>query len=62
VSDPRIAAPIWRALGDARTVVNVGAGAGSCEPTDREVTAVALSEVIAQRRRARRLRPGAVAE
>ena len=28
------------ALGDAETVVNVGAGAGSYEPSDREVTAV----------------------
>jgi hypothetical protein len=25
-TDPRIAARIWAALGDARTVVNVGAG------------------------------------
>ena len=38
--DPRIAAAILEALGDARTVLNVGAGAGSYEPTDREVTAV----------------------
>ena len=38
--DPRIAAYIHAALGDAQTVVNVGAGAGSYEPTDREVTAV----------------------
>ena len=28
-TDPAIAAAIWRALGDARSVVNVGAGAGS---------------------------------
>jgi len=39
-ADPRIAAWIRAALGDARTVLNVGAGAGSYEPTDREVTAV----------------------
>jgi SAM-dependent methyltransferase len=38
--DPRIAARIVDALGDARTVLNVGAGAGSYEPVDREVTAV----------------------
>ena len=38
--DPHIAAFIHRALGDARTVLNVGAGAGSYEPTDRQVTAV----------------------
>ncbi len=50
-TDPRIAAAIWEALGDARTVVNVGAGTGSYEPPDREVTAVEPSEVmIAQRR------------
>lgn len=48
--DPRIAAAIWAALGDARTVVNVGAGTGSYEPRDREVTAVEPSELmIAQR-------------
>ena len=39
-ADPRIASLVHAALGDARTVVNVGAGAGSYEPTDREVTAV----------------------
>ena len=38
--DPRIAARINRALGPARTVLNVGAGAGSYEPANREVTAV----------------------
>jgi SAM-dependent methyltransferase len=38
--DARIAARISQALGDARTVLNVGAGAGSYEPADREVTAV----------------------
>ncbi|MEM1364024.1 MAG: class I SAM-dependent methyltransferase [Pseudomonadota bacterium] len=38
--DPTIEAQIHRALGHAKTVLNVGAGAGSYEPTDREVTAV----------------------
>ncbi|WP_327038885.1 class I SAM-dependent methyltransferase [Micromonospora maris] len=38
--DPRIAALIHTALGDARTVLNVGAGAGSYEPTDRYVVAL----------------------
>jgi SAM-dependent methyltransferase len=38
--DPRIAAPILDALGDAQTILNVGAGAGSYEPLDRSVTAV----------------------
>lgn len=48
--DPRIAAAIVAALGDARSVVNVGAGTGSYEPTDRTVQAVEPSErMIAQR-------------
>ncbi|GGU75784.1 hypothetical protein GCM10010211_47130 [Streptomyces albospinus] len=38
--DPRIAARILAALGTARTVVNVGAGAGSYEATSLDVTAV----------------------
>ncbi|MFD6950138.1 ubiquinone biosynthesis protein [Nocardiopsis sp. TSRI0078] len=38
--DPRIAAAVHAALGDARTVLNIGAGAGSYEPLDREVTPV----------------------
>ncbi len=48
--DPRIAAAIAGALGDARTVVNVGAGAGAYEPDDRSVVAVEPSRtMIAQR-------------
>src|SRR5205823_9944732 len=48
--DPWIAARIRAALGEARTVVNVGAGAGSYEPRDRHVIAVEPSNVmIAQR-------------
>jgi SAM-dependent methyltransferase len=49
-ADPRFEAAIRQALGDARSVVNVGAGTGSYEPRDLEVTAVEPSEVmIAQR-------------
>ncbi len=49
-ADPRIAAMIEDALGDARTVLNVGAGTGNYEPTDRAVTALEPSaEMIAQR-------------
>ncbi len=44
--DPRIAARVEAALGDARTVVNVGAGAGSYEPAGREVIAVEPSELM----------------
>jgi SAM-dependent methyltransferase len=48
--DPRIAARIDTALGDARTVVNLGAGTGSYEPAGRRVTAVEPSaEMIAAR-------------
>jgi len=45
-TEPRIAARIWDALGDARTVLNVGAGTGSYEPPDRGVTAVEPSAVM----------------
>ena len=49
-ADPRFEAAIWRALGDAKSVLNVGAGAGSYEPRDREIVAVEPSPVmIAQR-------------
>lgn len=49
-TDPRIAAAVWSALGDARTVLNVGAGTGHYEPADREVVALEPSAVmIAQR-------------
>ena len=48
--DPRIAALILDALGDARCVVNIGAGTGSYEPRDRTVIAVEPSAtMIAQR-------------
>jgi SAM-dependent methyltransferase len=49
-SDPRIAARVEIALGDASSVLNVGAGTGSYEPTDREVTAVEPSEVMISQR------------
>jgi len=49
-TEPRIAARIWAALGDARTVVNVGAGAGSYEPVGREVLAVEPSPVMRAQR------------
>ncbi len=48
--DSRIEALIGRALGAAQTVLNVGAGAGSYEPADRQVTALEPSaEMIRQR-------------
>lgn len=48
--DPRIAAQILRALGGAETVLNVGAGAGSYEPHDRQVTAVEPSATMRAQR------------
>jgi SAM-dependent methyltransferase len=48
--DPRIAARVEAALGSARSVVNVGAGAGSYEPAGRDVTAVEPSEVMVAQR------------
>jgi SAM-dependent methyltransferase len=49
-TDPRIAAQVWAALGDAQTVLNVGAGHGSYEPSDRDVTAVEPSAVMRAQR------------
>jgi hypothetical protein len=48
--DPRIAAMIHAALGDARTILNIGAGAGSYEPLDREVIAIEPSEAMRAQR------------
>jgi SAM-dependent methyltransferase len=49
-TDPRIAASIWAALGDARTVLNVGAGTGSYEPAGRDVTAAEPSALMRAQR------------
>ncbi len=49
-TDPSIAARIWAALGEAHTVLNVGAGTGSYEPPDRDVTAVEPSAVMRAQR------------
>jgi SAM-dependent methyltransferase len=54
VPDPRIAARIWSALGPARRICNVGAGAGSYEPADREVFAVEPSPAMIAQRASRR--------
>ncbi len=52
--DPRLAARIRLALGGARSVVNVGAGAGSYEPTAPRVVAVEPSQVMVSQRDASR--------
>ena len=51
-TEPRIAAQVWAALGDARTVLNVGAGTGSYEPPGRAVTAVEPSALMRAQRAA----------
>ncbi len=47
-ADPRLAAWVHAALGDARTILNVGAGAGSYEPTDRHVLAIEPAAAMAR--------------
>ncbi len=49
-TEPRIAAQVWAALGDAHTVLNVGAGTGSYEPSHLNVTAVEPSAVMRAQR------------
>lgn len=48
--DPAIASFLEKALGDAVTVLNIGAGAGSYEPTTRHVTAVEPSASMREQR------------
>jgi SAM-dependent methyltransferase len=52
-SDPRIAAAIRTAVGDAHTVANVGAGAGAYEPQDLRVIAIEPSRTMIDQRPAR---------
>jgi ubiquinone/menaquinone biosynthesis C-methylase UbiE len=49
-TEPRIAAQVWTAFGDAQTVLNVGAGTGSYEPSGRDVVAVEPSAVMRAQR------------
>ena len=51
--DPRVAAHIHAAIGDAASVVNVGAGTGNYEPADRTVVAVDPSPTMLEQRRGR---------
>jgi SAM-dependent methyltransferase len=49
-ADPRIARYVHTALGDAQTIVNIGAGTGNYEPGDHPLVAVEPSaEMIAKR-------------
>jgi SAM-dependent methyltransferase len=51
-ADPRIMAAIMGALSDCQIILNVGAGTGSYEPTDRSVVAVEPSETMIRQRQA----------
>ena len=59
-ADPRWASAILSAIGDAATVLNVGAGAGSYEPIDRPVVALDPSATML-RQRARNAAPAMAA-
>lgn len=48
--DPRIGELVASAIGDARSVINVGAGTGSYEPSDRYVVAVEPAPAMRARR------------
>jgi SAM-dependent methyltransferase len=48
--DPRIAARIWAAVGDATRIINVGAGTGSYEDASRSIVAVEPSPVMLSQR------------
>src|SRR5262245_12470855 len=50
VAEPQIAVFVHAALGHAKSVLNIGAGTGSYEPTDREVTPVEPSATMRGRR------------
>ncbi|MBL7682760.1 MAG: class I SAM-dependent methyltransferase [Flavipsychrobacter sp.] len=49
-TDPRIAAVVHHSLADARTILNIGAGAGSYEPEDKYVVAVEPSAIMRAQR------------
>jgi len=48
--DPRIEEVIWKELGNAKTILNIGAGGGSNEPRDRKVTAAEPSSIMIDQR------------
>jgi hypothetical protein len=60
-TDPRIGAYINRALGTAKVVLNLGAGAGSYEPEDRYVMAVEPSAVMRSQRMINNRAPAVIA-
>ncbi|MBK8672300.1 MAG: class I SAM-dependent methyltransferase [Bacteroidetes bacterium] len=62
MTDPRIAFFVNEALADAKTILNVGAGAGSYEPTDKYVIAVEPSEVMRSQRMAKQKVPAIIAK
>jgi hypothetical protein len=53
-TEPRIAARVWAALGDARTVLNVGAGTGQSRPDAERRAVRSLRDDLASGRWAER--------
>ena len=49
-TDPRIAARVHAVMAEARTILNIGAGAGSYEPDDRYVVAIEPSAAMRAQR------------
>ncbi len=60
-TDPRIAAYVFKALEQAGTIVNIGAGAGSYEPADQYVVAVEPSAVMRSQRKMHHKLPAVIA-
>ena len=60
-TDPRIAAYIEKALGSSLTVLNVGAGSGSYESSDREVISVEPSAAMRMQRKRLGRKPAIIA-
>jgi SAM-dependent methyltransferase len=54
-ADPVVAEQIVTALGDAKTIINVGAGTGSYEPEDRYVVAIEPSAEMRAKRPSERV-------
>lgn len=48
--DTRIAAAIWREIGNRQRILNLGAGVGAYEPSDRDVVALEPSQVMISQR------------
>jgi len=48
--DTRIAAAIWKEIGERQRILNLGAGVGAYEPADRDIVALEPSQVMISQR------------